>query len=400
MRLAWNSRSGSGSRRNALRQMRAPSACAQHVLRNRRLPSSSLHGLHAVTTANRLGKVAAGFTLVELLIVVAIIGILVALLLPAVQSARESGRRTACANNLRQLGLATLGFEAVHKRFPPGYLGSTDLPFNGGALADSQGSHQWCSVLVYLLPYLESSSISDLLAKTLDLAPNSRDDAWWNDPNSATASQFSISTFLCPSTPSHVPVSGIILYNYDVIVGGRLSVRSSGIPVSGGIPGLTHYQGVRGVWGKLGPGVSVPLLGQIRVVDKELVGVLGVRSQTVTGRITDGSSRTLMFGEAPGTIGDARLATAARQTGFIAGVAWAGNGTLPAFYGLDASEFNDSGDGTYETHFAAFGSVHTGDIVPFCFIDGSVQQLNEAIDLQVLYALATISGGELVRERF
>src|SRR5262245_44330922 len=65
----------------------------------------------------------AGFTIVELLIVVAIIGILIALLLPAVQAARESARRTQCDNNLRQIALATLHFESVRKVLPPGYLG-------------------------------------------------------------------------------------------------------------------------------------------------------------------------------------------------------------------------------------------------------------------------------------
>lgn len=84
--------------------------------RSYRFPS--IH--HRTTTpANRRCN-SAGFTLVELLVVVAIIGTLIALLLPAVQAARESGRRTACQNNLRQIGLALANFEAARGKFPPG----------------------------------------------------------------------------------------------------------------------------------------------------------------------------------------------------------------------------------------------------------------------------------------
>jgi hypothetical protein len=196
-----------------------------------------------------------------------------------------------------------------------------------------------------------------------------------------------------------VPLSAVVLYNYDVIAGGNVTVHFPGIPTTGPIPGLTHYQGVRGVWGKLGPEVSVPLLGETRIVDKELIGVFGVRSQTVMGQITDGTSNTLMFGEAPGTIGYAAVGTTIRQNGFVAGVAWAGNGTLPTFYGLDGSAFHDSSvPDRYDTHLAAFGSVHAGEIVPFCFVDGSVQQLNKSMDQRVLYALSTIRGGDVVGE--
>src|SRR5438067_2278545 len=89
-----------------------------------------------------------GFTLVELLVVVAIIGVLVALLLPAVQSARESSRRMACSNNIKQLGLALQNY---HDNF---------LKFPCGSLADAP--HYGPSSLVYLLPFIEQQNMFDI----------------------------------------------------------------------------------------------------------------------------------------------------------------------------------------------------------------------------------------------
>ena len=73
---------------------------------------------------NRPRRRTTGFSLMELMLVLAIMGILMALLLPAVQSSRESARRMDCSNKLRQLGLAANHYHSAHRSFPPGYLGS------------------------------------------------------------------------------------------------------------------------------------------------------------------------------------------------------------------------------------------------------------------------------------
>lgn len=99
-----------------------------------------------------------GFTLIELLVVIAIIAILVALLLPAVQQAREAARRTQCKNNLKQLGLACHNFHDTENRFPAGYLGA---PHTVQLQASDLSENQWTGLLPQLLPQLEHRNVYD-----------------------------------------------------------------------------------------------------------------------------------------------------------------------------------------------------------------------------------------------
>jgi len=98
-----------------------------------------------------------GFTLVELLVVIAIIGTLVAMLLPAVQSAREAARRSQCQNNLKQFGLAVLQYEVANKRFPPGGVGNWTKKYSPKCPPnwdDNRGT--W---IVRILPYIEEQAL-------------------------------------------------------------------------------------------------------------------------------------------------------------------------------------------------------------------------------------------------
>ena len=99
-----------------------------------------------------------GFTLVELLVVITIIGILIALLLPAVQAAREAARLVQCQNNLKQLGLAMLNFEQASKRFPPGGWGY-NWPTDADRGNDIEQPGSW---LYNILPHLEQLPLSQL----------------------------------------------------------------------------------------------------------------------------------------------------------------------------------------------------------------------------------------------
>jgi len=122
------------------------------------------------------------FTLVELLVVVAIIGVLVALLLPAVQAARESARRMACGNNMRQAGLGLQNFESTFKNFP-----SSMRP----ATANASGQFDGWSAQGQILPYLEQAN----LFEKIDFTKSYTAQAW---PISATR----IPTYQCPSDPN------------------------------------------------------------------------------------------------------------------------------------------------------------------------------------------------------
>lgn len=117
-----------------------------------------------------------GFTLVELLVVIAIIGILIGLLLPAIQVVREAARRATCTNSLRQMGLAALEHENALKRFPASRV---TIPAT-------------YSSLVQILPYLELGS----LKKRYNFKRN------WNDAANANITRNTIAIFVCPTTPS------------------------------------------------------------------------------------------------------------------------------------------------------------------------------------------------------
>src|SRR5438270_54008 len=134
-----------------------------------------------------------GFTLVELLVVIAIIGVLVSLLLPAVQQARESARRMTCSNRLKQIGLALHNYETTHKVFPPAYL-TANAAVDGSAFGVSFGDDNrngpsgfaWGALL---LPFIEQHTLNEQFNFSVP--------CW--APANAMAAQSKIAAFLCPS---------------------------------------------------------------------------------------------------------------------------------------------------------------------------------------------------------
>lgn len=129
-----------------------------------------------------------GFTLIELMVVIAVISILITVLLPAVQGTRESGRRLQCRNNLKQLGLAVLNYESAKKRYPPGGMAGIrqNSNVNDGPF-DPRGG-KMISWIALVLPYMEESAIY----QQLDLNRSILD-----QPNEPQANQ--LSSLLCSS---------------------------------------------------------------------------------------------------------------------------------------------------------------------------------------------------------
>ncbi len=115
-----------------------------------------------------------GFSLVELLAVVAILGTLVSLMLPALQSVRESARRAACSNHLRQMGIALANYESSRRAFPPGHDALTGR------------DHAWSS---FILPFIEEAQLAGRMAYALP----------WNDPRNVELADAIISVYVCPS---------------------------------------------------------------------------------------------------------------------------------------------------------------------------------------------------------
>lgn len=180
-----------------------------------------------------------GFTLIELLVVVAIIGVLVSLLLPAVQQVRETARRTQCQNNLKQLGLALYNYHSSHTSFPSGWIGPT--------------SYSWCSLL---LPELDQPAIFNQLGVNVGKFP----------APAGSELDIPLAVFLCPSDGKATANKN---YTHDGTIGYQKS----------------SYPGVHG---------DYRFINQI--VNSQ-TGVFGMASQTRLSDISDGPTNTFLVGE-------------------------------------------------------------------------------------------------------
>lgn len=283
----------------------------------------------------RMRATCRGLTLVELLVVIAILGILIGLLLPAVQAARESARRTQCINNLKQIGLAFQGHLAAYRLFPSGGRRWNDPPtYVGGKPAF--GPNQFAGWGFQILPFIEGNTVQDL------------------GPVAAVGTPSGV--FFCPSRRG--PQVFLRKDKYDPpLTGGKIEHAMCDYAAS----------------------------------NREMTGVVR-QSQPVTLRqVTDGTTYTLIVADKRLNVANLGEPQDDDNEGYTVG--WNEDTIRKTQRVPRRDHYGDSnGDGDGEK---LFGSSHV-DGINAAFADGSVRPISYGVDRDVFFILGEIADGVLL----
>ena len=337
-----------------------------------------------------------GFTLVELLVVIAIIGILIGMLLPAVQQVREAARRTTCMNQVRQLGLATLNFESARSSFPTAGLGPEGfypgLSFSGGTFKPTLG-HEPGSWTFQILPFIEQQSLAEL-----------RTEFGWNP---ADFMEETADIFSCPSRPGQRYVtfnasSGLraAITDYAGFVVDRYMATQ--LDTNGTVIEFDANENKMYTGDEPASVEAEMWRGIIAKAANYNVGTSAVTrryGKVDFGSISDGASNTILFAE-KGCYSDEYNPVQGVQ---VSGApTWEGRGQFhPSFATMRAWSWGGEGllsDGTGPSaglnpaQRQGFGSAHPGTVAS-ALGDGSVQSINMNIGVVEFYKLGTRNDG-------
>ena len=365
-----------------------------------------------------------GFTLVELLVVIAIIGILIGMLLPAVQQVREAARRTECLNNLRQVGLASLSYDSTHMHLPTAGTtlnswASTDTDQWDGGDGRAPGAQDNWSQFWQILPFIEQNNMLPIRQDFIGWV----DTTGLGDPRDMAGQGLSIPAYTCPARGPRTNLS--ILEGFETILSDYAGYQGS-VPYFDDLAGGTE-SGIGGTlrgstsgsfeWDPNKP--SPP--GEREFINTGMIAKGGhggyhddapVPFQKWSfisfGNIQDGSSNTIMYGEQSAfvqeyspVLNEEQWTLAHAHFGF-----WISGGypNMRTFNRAGIIPDNAETYQDYETHNAggvdfrfekSFGSPHPGTC-NFVLGDGSTHSISQSANFNVLNQAGMRSDGSAI----